>query len=258
MRIQLLTIAMALAPALLPAAIIGPDTFGYNGRSNSDPGGIAFNWTDISGTGTRLGQGDDLVFTTALGSGFTFYGNTYTSANVSTNGNIQFNSSSAAYVNGSLPAIGFGATIFAFWDDIFFNGAPQGVYYQYFAAGVHPGLSGPTSVMQWTGVYCCSGSSLILVQVQALLEHTTGRILMQYDNADAGGRGTGNSATIGIQAGGTFGSTSLQWLSNGGGQPVSPQSTVLFSAVPEPGSYALMGAGLVGLSMLGRIRRRKI
>ena len=255
MRISLLTIAMALAPALLPATVIGPDTFGYTGRSNSDPGGIAFNWTDISGTGTRLGQGDDTVFATALGSGFSFYGTTYNSANVSTNGNIQFNSSSAAFSDTPLLASAFGATIFVFWDDLIFGGMPQGVYYQYLASGVHPGLSGPTSVMQWTGFFCCNG--VPGVQVQALLEHATGRILVQYDNANNFGRGTGNSATIGIQAAGTSGSSSLQWLGSGSGQLVSPQSTVLFSSVPEPASYALMGASLIGLSMLRRAKRRK-
>jgi hypothetical protein len=253
-RNQLLTIALALAPALLPASVIGPDTFGYTARSNSDPGGIAFNWTDISGTGARLGQSDDAVFATALGSGFSFYGNTYTSANVSSNGNIQFDSSNITWRD-TVPANGFGATIFAFSDDLYFNAAPQGVYYQYFAAGVHPGLSGPTSIMQWTGVYCCSSSSIILVQVQALLEHSAGRILLQYDNADAYAR---NRALIGIPSAGAPGSASIQWLARGVGQPMLPQSTVPFSSVPEPSTYVLMGASLVGLSMLRRAKGREV
>ena len=118
MKLQLLTIALMLAPALLPAAVIGPDSFGHTARSDSDPGGIAFNWTNISGTGTRLLAGDDFVTNTALGSAFTFYGNTYSTATVSTNGNIQFNSSSNTWVDTPLLASNFGPTIFAFWDDI--------------------------------------------------------------------------------------------------------------------------------------------
>jgi len=80
-------------------------------------GGIQYSPIDITGTGTRLLQG----------AGFRFYGTTYNSTVVSTNGNIQFGSNSVAYNYTSLPASGFGPTIFAYWHDLLFGGAPQGV-----------------------------------------------------------------------------------------------------------------------------------
>jgi len=92
------------------------------------------------------------------------------------------------------------------------------------------------------------------------LEHSTGRILTQYNNTgfnDLFGP-FDFSGTIGIQQGGVNGS-SPQW--NGGGNNVPYCGTILFtppSAVPEPSTYALMRASLVVLSVPGRSRRRKL
>jgi len=240
--------AMALTAAMLPATIIGPDSFGYTARDKYDPGGIAYHFTNIAGTGTLLQTGDDNTVSVTLGAPFTFYGTSYGSVNSSTNGNLQFASNSAAYVNTALSATGFGPTIFAFWDDLYFTLAGQGVYYQYFPSGVHPDLSGPTSVFQWTGEYFATNTGSVF-NVQALLEHNTGRILTQYNHSTP--RGSGTSATIGIQNGA---GVALQVVLDGAGLGISPNDTVLFSPVPEPQTYALIGAGLLLISL---IRRRQ-
>jgi hypothetical protein len=56
-----------------------------------------------------------------------FYGQAYTSAVASSNGNLQFASNNAAYANACLPVAGFGPTIFAYWDDLRTDGS-GGIY----------------------------------------------------------------------------------------------------------------------------------
>lgn len=270
MNLKTLSLALALTPTLLSAR--GLTSLTYTAHANTP-----FQWTDISSTGSRLtanpGGVDDATYSTALGSSFQFYDGSYNSVEVSTNGNIQFLGSNADYANTTLANLNFGPTVFAFWDDLFFNtdgSAEQGIYYQYFAGGVHPSFVGPTSVVQWTGTYCCEAVPAN-VRVQALLNHSTGSILIQLNNA-SDPRGAGNSATIGIQN--QFGQY-VQWMANvdgesGGGEeiilrgpglgfdsePLALQSTVTFDAspVPEPSTYASIGLGLAGMAV---IRRRK-
>ncbi len=60
------------------------------------------------------------------------YGETYNSLNVSSNGNLQFNSANPNANNSCLPAAGFSTSIFPYWDDldtssIGVRGAPGGV-----------------------------------------------------------------------------------------------------------------------------------
>jgi hypothetical protein len=57
-----------------------------------------------------------------------FYGTTYTSANVSSNGNLQFAGANLSGANSELPAAGFNATIFAFFDNVVTDGAGDGIF----------------------------------------------------------------------------------------------------------------------------------
>jgi len=57
-----------------------------------------------------------------------FYGTTYTSADVSSNGNLQFAGANANGANTGLPAVGFNATIFAFFDNVVTSGAGDGIF----------------------------------------------------------------------------------------------------------------------------------
>ena len=109
-KLSLLTVAFALAfsPALARDVIAedlintaadaevvngltgGPDAFGYTAIDESEPGGPAFNFIDISGSGTSVVTGDDTASgPIALpGPPFPFYGVDYTLLNMSSNGYI--------------------------------------------------------------------------------------------------------------------------------------------------------------------------
>jgi hypothetical protein len=84
----------------------------------------AASYTVTTGTGTvatgttNIGNVcDDCTTAVALPFPVSLYGTAYNSVNVSSNGNVQFVSTNAAYTNSCLPATGFGPTIFPHWDD---------------------------------------------------------------------------------------------------------------------------------------------
>ena len=95
---------------------VGPDSFGYMAFPT------AFQFDNISATGARILQNvDDQTFEltdAALGDfQFSFYGTTYKSLFVSSNGVITFGAANASYTNDDLTSIAE-PTIAAFWDDV--------------------------------------------------------------------------------------------------------------------------------------------
>ena len=86
----------------------GPDAFGYRWMDSDDPGGPAFAWVDITGVGTPLGfTGDDQnLGPFPIGFEFPFYGSTFTSVRVCTNGWLSFTSTATASRNEPLPTGG--------------------------------------------------------------------------------------------------------------------------------------------------------
>lgn len=104
----------------------GPDVFGYVWKDSDEPGGPAFSWVDISGTGTAIttwtnGTGDDGSVVVALPSAFSYYGNSYSQLKICTNGWVSFDvaSTNAAYTNTALPdAVEPNNAIYGFWDDL--------------------------------------------------------------------------------------------------------------------------------------------
>ena len=57
-----------------------------------------------------------------------FYGQSCTSANASSNGNLQFASANTEFTNDCLPVPGFGPTIFAHWDDLRTDAPGEGIF----------------------------------------------------------------------------------------------------------------------------------
>lgn len=84
---------LAACDAVRPLASVallsvgGPDPFGYVFIDSDEPGGPAYDFEDISGSGTALGLGDDQVSGgIPLGFTFSYYGVDYSQVHVSSNG----------------------------------------------------------------------------------------------------------------------------------------------------------------------------
>ena len=178
----------------------GPDGFGYRWIDSDEPGGPAFNFVDISTTGTQIttwtsGTGDDGSVVVPLPFSFSFYGSSYSQIKICTNGWQSFDvtSTSNAYSNVSIPAVGEpNLTMYPFWDDLDVRTAGA-IYYKNDAAN-NRFIIMYKDVPHFTpdpGPYTFE-----------TIIYNDGRIYYQYLNM-----GTPlNSATIGVEnAGGTVG-----------------------------------------------------
>ena len=167
----------------------GPDTFGYTFADSNEPGGPAFEFVDISGTGTALSLGDDNASSAlALPFAFPFYGASQTAVYVGSNGLLTFGGGTGSNVNQSLPDPAAPNNLIAmYWDDV--NPALAGT--------VHTQDMGDGRfVVQFTGVPHYNVASEAST-FQAIL-YESGQIDLQYlsvkDDASEP-----NSHTVGIE-----------------------------------------------------------
>ena len=183
--------ALALSPLmgiLLPRAAAAASVVSGGGTGSG---------TDISGTGTPVavgGNNDD--FTVAVTSGFpvTFYGVTTSTLNIGSNGNIQLDSSRTDYSNTGLPASGFGATAFVYWDDLIVY-AGDGIYTQ---TSGSPGSR--VFTVQWKVHHFNDSSTPQYDFLAQFFEASPGKVVYTYNNVVIGnGNSNGNSATVGSQ-----------------------------------------------------------
>ena len=183
----------AAAPAATDpsaAAAGGPDAAGYRFIDSDHPGGPEFVWEDLtlSGRGSpidSLTTDDQISEPIPLGFPFLFYGQTYTSVRVTTNGFLTFIGNDAPYANRSLPGlVAPPALIAPFWDDLDFDHASRAVF-----------ARGPDNfTVQYTGVVPFAGGGIGSSTFQVSLDRS-GEIVFRYLSMTAG---TGN-ATVGIQ-----------------------------------------------------------
>mgnify|MGYP005843604505 CR=1 FL=1 len=111
---------------------VPPQTPGYTYRDSDQPGGPAFAWIDIRGRGTPItGLGDDTnVGPFPIGFPFTFYGRTFTTFRVSSNGWVSFDSTNTDYINRTLPdPLAPGNLLAIWWDDLSFLSGGQALYW---------------------------------------------------------------------------------------------------------------------------------
>lgn len=160
------------------------DTFGYRCQAT------AFSFTNAD-TVLAL-TGDDASTAVNLPFPFSFYGQSYTTAHVSTNGFINFVGSDASYANGPIPSsLAPNGAIYPFWDDLLVDSAASVLTK---AIGSTPNRQ---FVIEWRNVQFFSDLAL-RVRFEIIL-YEDGRIVMQYTDIGSDGREQGSSATIGIE-----------------------------------------------------------
>ncbi len=232
MRFKVLILTLAIlttvAVGTSRATTIGPDAFGYSATNV-----VAFSFHDISATGTRVLNGnDDSFVSAAIGFTFNFYGTSYTTLNISSNGLISFGAGNTTFTNSDFSG-GIGGTndlptIAPFWDDLeFLSAGTDAVYYQTEGA---PGSRVMT--VEWhqaKGFLNSPGA----ISFEARLFEGSGIMLFTYLNTNTGdGYATGASATVGIRNTGAPGNGDfLQWSFN---QAIIPDESSILIVPGRP------------------------
>ena len=179
------------APSAALAQSGGPDPFGYI------YGPSTYDFVAIASTGTGLNLSDDgrasVTLPISWASGFSFYGVTYTSVQVSANGFFGFGLSvSTSYINYCLPWGSDNVDVAVFWDDL--NPANGGdVYWEYDTVN-------DRMIISWEGVPHYPNVGLASFQAHL---YQDGAIELHWQDTDFGDAlyDAGAGATIGIQNG---------------------------------------------------------
>jgi N-acetylneuraminic acid mutarotase len=135
-------------------------------------------------------SGDDVFTTVTLPFPFSFYGQSYTSAAVCTNGFVTFLSGNCPFTNSGIPSTGApNAAIYPYWDDMFID-ASSTMWTRT--------LSNPTRfLIEWRNARYF-GDTTRRVDFEVIL-YENGQILTEYRNIANDAREMGSSATIGIE-----------------------------------------------------------
>ncbi len=161
---------------------------------SNDENGPAYDWIDISGTGTEIpGLGGDVnLGPFDIGFTFPFYGEDWTSFRVCSNGWIGFDSTWTSYLNGAIPYQPHAFPFLAiFWDNLSNDELSKGYYQQ---------VDAETLVIQYQDfIFSWNELAGDRVTVQAILK-ASGEIYFQYKQVDYT-----LGCTVGIQEHGTNG-----------------------------------------------------
>ncbi len=237
----------------------GPDAFGYTFADTAEAS-CAYQWIDISGTGTAVVLGDDAGASVALTESMTFYDSVMNSVGFYSNGFLSSTDDASADLSNdcplpSSPSSGTGARIYGVHDDLVTDTG----YHQYFADCPRPGPDGAESctVFLWDEARHYSDS--VYFDFEIILYHTSGEIVVQWDDRNPEG---GSGSTTGIQnaaadigltyacdtagslpadAGVCFGMGAM-----GGDLEITLASTAANLAVGEPFTWDLDAANLGG------------
>ena len=143
-------------------------------------------------TGTVLNlSGDDQSVAVGLPFPLTFYGQTYRTAYVSTNGNLNFLAPDTTFGNTALPDAGEpNAAVYPLWDDLTVDGSAL--------VGTELVGSAPNRALavEWRDVRFIGDTTRVTFEV---VLQESGRIRFQYKDLGGTTRGQGDSATVGIE-----------------------------------------------------------
>lgn len=208
MHIRLCLLGIALGTTGLLAAQIGPDAGGYTATDETTYGFI-----NIAPSGVRtLASTDDETALAALGFSFSFYGQTYSSLCVSSNGMLSLGGCADSFANQDLtatPTPGNLPIIAPFWSDLtFLQPNADAVYYE--TLGTAPSRR---FIVQWNSAFPQNAPQP--VTLQAILYEGSNQIRFQYETLAAGAgdpNTNGGAATVGIcTANGRTDGRCLQW-----------------------------------------------
>jgi photosystem II stability/assembly factor-like uncharacterized protein len=144
----------------------------------------------VPGTSDIGNHADDGTTTIALPFGFAFYGQVFSNATLSSNGNLQFLSSDTQYANTCLPYSGFNYAIAPFWDDLRTDCTSNGIFTS--TSGITPNR---IFNIEWRASYyngSCAGAS---INFEVRLYETSSRFDIIYGTLN----GDGSTATVGAQ-----------------------------------------------------------
>ncbi|MGE5175287.1 MAG: S8 family serine peptidase [Hyphomicrobiales bacterium] len=166
----------------------GPDVFGYTYKDSDEPDGPAFSWVDVRTVGTQIPMtGDDQnTGPYPIGFSFPFYGNSFDSFRICTNGFVSFTSTKTTYTNTTIPNTGSTVPenlLAVYWDDFNFSTVQHAYYYN----------DGTKLVIQYQDVTRLSDTGTNTFEI---VLYPNGTILYQYLTMNMALK---TSGTIGIQ-----------------------------------------------------------
>src|SRR5262249_53188612 len=173
----------------------------------------------VPGTTDICNHGDDTVTTIALPFSYTLYDQTFSSINLSSNGNAQFMTTDTTFTNQCLPWLTHDYTIYPYWDDLYLVNSGFGIF---------TSISGtaPNRIfnIEWRAQYF-PGSGNAGFELR-LYEGQT-RFDVIYGTVDNGN----TSATAGVQKNDT---AFTQYFCNGAGQPATGGQSYTLAPCSSP------------------------
>ncbi len=159
----------------------------YGWVDSETPGGPAYNWAEISETGTEVtswtSRNNGFAGPFDIGFDFPFFGNVYSDTlYVGTNGYVTFGQASSGMPVGTLPNRSFpNNDIIPFGGPLYIMKDVSHVYYQLLCPELVEGLSDPTRfVIEFVNIQWCCG--LNTSHTFEIVLYPTGEILTQYQS----------------------------------------------------------------------------
>jgi hypothetical protein len=220
---------------------------------------VGFSFIDATGGSVIAGLTgqDDAAVSVALPFSFSFFGNSFNSVFVSSNGLITFNSANSAFTNQDLNFPLGQPAIAAYWDDLVVAGTANTNVYTLTQGAV----GSRQFTIEWAHMSYFDDNLPRTgdFSFEATLFEGSNFIRLNYLNLATGHNGGAQdnavSATVGVTNG--AGDVTQLVFNNGTNAFVGAEKSTLLTptaAVPEPASLLLIATGLAGLAARRRAR----
>ncbi|MCF6191610.1 MAG: S8 family serine peptidase [Candidatus Hydrothermae bacterium] len=221
------------APKRQPGHSGGPDSWGYTWIDSHRSDGPSYLWYTRDNTWGKLAvDGDDRGVWYRLPFSFPFYGQTYTSVYVGSNGFLSFVKATNPYTNGSIPNRSYSGFLAPFWDDL--------TVYSRYGSGIYvKQVSSTRVVILYENVHRY-GDSRASYTFEVILD-ADGTVHYSYKTLN----GTVTSATVGLQGGS---GTGLKVTYNGS-YSGHPEAGLTIRFNPGSGPAKAVQASVEGLKL---------